>query len=185
MKSDEVVFDHETRKMIYNHIITFPGVAFTTLKNTYNLSNGTLRYHLEYLEKADQILSNIENGHRCYYPLRNEFMVSERFKNQPRLYNFTDIQLRIIKIIKNWPGISQSELIKRTNLSRFTVSYNIRKFIDMGLVKKSNNGKNVFYEYMTEEALRHEVLIRLTMKLLNNEITEEEFFRLNKKLVER
>ena len=145
MKSEEVVFDHETRKLIYNHIITFPGVAFTTLKNTYNLSGGTLRYHLVYLEKAEQILSDIENGRRCYYPLRNEFMVTERFKNNPRTYNFTEIQLRIIKTIKNWPGISQGELIKKTDLSRFTISYNIRKFIDMGLIKKLNNGKNVYY----------------------------------------
>ncbi|MCK5561940.1 MAG: winged helix-turn-helix transcriptional regulator [Thermoplasmata archaeon] len=180
---EDVVFDHETRKLIYNHIITFPGVAFPTLKNTYKISDGTLRYHLKYLEKAEQILSDIENGRRCYYPLRNEFMVAERFKNKPRIYNFTDIQLRIIKAIKNWPGISQGELIKKTNLSRFTVAYNIRKFMDMGLIKKSNNGKNVHYEYMTDEVLRYEVLLRLTLKLLKKEISEKEFFELNKKLI--
>jgi DNA-binding MarR family transcriptional regulator len=112
-------------------------------------------------------------------------MVTDRFKDRTRVYNFTDIQIQIIKTIKNWPGISQNDLIKRTSLSRFTISYNIRKFIDMGLVKKSNNGKTVYYEYMTDETLRHEVLIRLTMKLLNKEITEEEFFRLNRKLTER
>ena len=180
--SKDVVFDHETRKMIYNHIITSPGVAFTTLKSLYNLSDGTLRYHLEYLEKADQILTDIENGMRCYYPVRNELVVSEQFSNKPRRYNFTNIQLRIIRTIKSYPGISQVELIRRTQLSRFTISYNIRKFIDMGLIQKTNNGKNVFYNYMTDEALRKEVQLRLTMKLLNREISESEFFELNKKL---
>ena len=52
----------------------------------------------------------------------------------------------------------------------------------MGLIKKSNNGKNVFYEYMTDKLLRHEVLLRLAIKLLNKEIDEKSFNKLKKKL---
>lgn len=181
----EIVFDHDTRKMIYNYIVSYPGVAFTTLKNVYNLSDGTLRYHLEYLEKADQILSGIQNGRRCYYPLRNELSVSKPVENNHRTFTLTNKQMRIINTIKNYPGISQNELIKKTSLSRFTVSYNINKFIDMGLIKRSHNGKNVFYEYMTDDLLRHEVQLRLTMKLLKKEISEEDFLRLSRKLNEK
>lgn len=177
-----VVFDHETRKMIYNHILTYPGVSYNILKNIFNLTDGTLRYHLEYMEKAERILSNVENGKRCYYPLRNEIVVSKSFKNKPQSFKFTQIQLRILNTIKRHPGISQKELIKRTGLSRFTISYNMRKFVDLGLIKKSNNEKSVYYEYMTDELLRHEVLLRLTMKLLKKEIDEKTFFKLKKKL---
>lgn len=179
------VFDHETRKMIYNHILNYPGVSFNVLRNIFNLSDGTLRYHLKYLEKGERILSDIENGKKCFYPLQNEIVISEIFENKPRLYNFTKTQLRILNAIKHYPGISQKELINKTNLSRFTISYNMRKFIDMGLIKKTNNEKNVYYEYMTDDVLRHEVLLRLTMKLLKNEISEKEFFEMKKKLLEK
>ena len=68
----DIVFDHEFRKMIYTHILTYPGVSYITIKNIFNLPDDTLRYHLKYLEKADRILADKENGKRCYYPLNNE-----------------------------------------------------------------------------------------------------------------
>ena len=183
MKPDgESVFDHETRKMLYHHVLTYPGVSFNILKNIFNLSEGTLRYHMDYLEKGKRIISDIENGQRCFYPFRNELVVTDLFENKPRKYKFTKTQLQLLNIIKRYPAISQKELIKKTNLSRFTISYNIRKFIDIGLIKKTNNEKHVYYEYMTDEVLRQEILLRLTMKLLRKEISEKEFFELKQKL---
>jgi predicted transcriptional regulator len=177
-----MVFDHDTRKMIYNHILTYPGVSFKVLKNIFNLNVGTLRYHLEYLEKAERILLCKENGQRCYYPLKNEIVVSELFENKPRSYKFTKTQQRILNIINRNPGISQKELIKKTGLSRFTISYNMRKFVDIGLIKKSNNEKSVYYEYMTDELLRREIFLRLTIEFLNKEIDEKTFNDLKAKL---
>ena len=52
----------------------------------------------------------------------------------------------------------------------------------MGMIKKSNNEKYVCYEYMTDKLLKHEVLLRLTVKLLNKEIDEKEFLKLKDKL---
>ena len=178
----DIVFDHESRKMIYSHILTYPGVSYITLKNIFNLPDGTLRYHLEYLAKADRILEDVENGKRCYYPLKDEIEVSKLFENRPRSFKFSPFQQKILSIIKRNPGITQKTLIKKTGLSRFTISYNIRKFIDMGIIKKSNNEKYVCYEYMTDELLKYEVLLRLTVKLLNKEIDEKMFFRLKEKL---
>jgi predicted transcriptional regulator len=185
LPSGDIVFDHETRKMVYNHILTYPGVSYNILQNIFGLSSGTLRYHLEYLEKAERILSCIETGKRCYYPIQNDIVVSELFKNKPQSYKFTLIQQQILSTIKRAPGINQKDLIKRTGLSRYTISYNLNKFINMGFVKKSNNANNVCYEYMTDELLRHEVLLRLTMKLLNKEISEATFLELKDKLINK
>jgi DNA-binding transcriptional regulator GbsR (MarR family) len=76
----------------------------------------------------------------------------------------------------------QKELIKKTGLSRFTISYNMRKFVDIGLIKKSNNEKSVYYEYMTDELLRREIFLRLTIEFLNKEIDEKTFNDLKAKL---
>lgn len=179
----DVVFDHKTRKMIYSHILNYPGVSYITLKNIFHLSASTLRYHLEYLAKADRILMDLEDGKRCYYPLKDELLDSKLYENGSRSFKFSSIQKRIITMIRRHPGITQKKLIKKTGLSRFTVSYNMKKFVDMGMVKKSNSSKFVRYEYMTDDQLRHEVLLRLTIKLLNKEITEKEFLKLKDKLV--
>jgi predicted transcriptional regulator len=179
----EIVFDHDIRRMVYNHILAYPGESFITLRNIFNLKNGTLRYHLEYLEKADRILSDLENGKRCYYPLNNEIEVSKLFENNPRSSKFSTIQQKILSTIKYNPDITQKNLVTKTGLSRFTISYNMKKFIDMGLVKKTYSEKFVHYEYITNESLKHEVLLRLTKKLLSKEIDERSFLELRDKLV--
>jgi predicted transcriptional regulator len=153
------------------------------LKNIYNLTSGTLRYHLEYLIKAERIMVDIENGKRCYYPLKHDVVVSGQIGNRAAVANFTKTQQKILNTIKQTPGITQKELIRKTKLSRFRVGYNINKFIELGYVKKSNNGKHVIYEYMTDELLRHEILLRLAMKLLNKEIDEKTFNELKDKLI--
>lgn len=183
MANGDIIFDHEKRKMIFNHILTYPGVSFHVLKNIFSITSGTLRYHLEYLEKAKRILANVEKGKRCYYPLKDDIEVSKLFENRPRAYSLNDTQQKLLNLIKRNPEITQKRLIQKTGLSRFTVSYNMRKFIDLGLIKKSNNAKNVCYEYMTDELLKHEVLLRLTMKLLDKEIDERAFIKLRKKLI--
>jgi predicted transcriptional regulator len=179
------VLDHQARKRIYNHILTHPGISYTTLKNILDLPDGTLRYHIEYLEKAQRILPDIENGKRCYYPFQNEFVDTQILDDRPQFHRFTEIQQNILSAIKRQPGITQKELQRRTNLGRFTIRYNIKKFIDMGYIRSTNSEKYVRYEYMTDELLRHEVLIRLTMKLINNEISEAEYLKLKGKLIDK
>ena len=52
MANDELVLQHDTRRMIYNYIVEHPGVAFNELKKVFELTDGTLRYHVEYLKRS-------------------------------------------------------------------------------------------------------------------------------------
>ena len=52
--------DHKTRKMIYNLIVARPGVKYKFIKRTLELTHGTLRYHLNFLERNDKIKSILE-----------------------------------------------------------------------------------------------------------------------------
>ncbi len=91
----DMVFDHKTRKMIYSHILNYPGVSYITLKNIFHLTASTLRYHLEYLAKADRILIDLEDGKRCYYPLKDELVDSKLYENGSRAL----MAFRIINLI--------------------------------------------------------------------------------------
>jgi len=167
---------------LYQLILAYPGVTFNVLKKVNNLNRSTLRYHLKYLEKAERIKSDLNNGQRSYYPLNDEILLSKIYGNKSKTNFLTVIQQQILSLIKKNPGITQKELIKKTSLSRFTISYNTRKFISMGLVKKTVDENNVHYEYISEEILKDEVLVRLTIKLLSKELDEDTYHHLRRRL---
>ena len=174
--------DHETRNMVYKHITVYPGVSFTVLKDIFNISEGTLRYHLKYLERGERISSGLESGKRCYYPIQSEIIISKINGKKTNNKKLTTIQERMISIIQKNPGISQKELIKKSKLSRFTIIYNIRKFIDLGIVRKIDDNSTMYYEYISDELMKHEILKTLIYKFLRNEIDDETFHDLKMKL---
>lgn len=162
--------------MLYSHIVEYPGVLFSTLKKIYDLNDSTLRYHLNYLERAQRISHNIENGKLHYYPYT--YSRDAQIKTQ----ELTTHQEHILDAIKQSPGINQTELMTKTSLERHILTYNISKLIEFGLVRKDNHEKNVCYEFIPDELLQYEMLKVLTIKLVNNEIDEQTFLRLKNKL---
>lgn len=182
MSSDKVALENQLRKMIYNHIVEYPGVSFSTLKKIYDLNDSTLRYHLNYLARAERISSKMESGKLHYYPFPSKVAVSNPNNTISTTHELTPHQERILIAIKKSPGINQTELITKTTLKRHILTYNISQLINLGMVRKINNGKNVCYEYITNKLLHYEMLKVLAIKLLNNEIDEQTYLRLRSKM---
>jgi predicted transcriptional regulator len=168
--------------MIYKHIVSYPGVTFNILKNIFELSDGGLRYHLEYLEKSNKISCGLEKGNRCYYPHNNVVNVPISSPGSSEMNKLTLPQEKILETIKDQPGINQKELAVRTKLNRFLVAKNINQLIGMNLVNKYQYGKNVCYEYIPDDELKFKIIKRLVIKLLKGEIDEETFLKLKRKL---
>ncbi|WP_455392647.1 winged helix-turn-helix transcriptional regulator [[Eubacterium] cellulosolvens] len=173
--------EHSTRKMIINHILTYPGVSFGTIKQVFNLTDGTLRYHLNYLESKNQIKSFLVGNNRCYYPVK-EMIFDSKSDSEIKVHNLSDNQERLLNTIKRYPGITQKELISSTGLKRITVGHNIKKLIDFGVVRKEQNGRNICYYFISNTELRDKIRRRLITKFLNNEIDEQTFLALKRKL---
>ena len=182
MSRSKIDFEHNTRKTIYNHIAEYPGVTFSTLKSFYDISESTLRYHLKYLERGEQISPRLESGQLHYYPNITINSISNISGVNPNRSNLTPHQERILITIKQNPGINQTELMEKTSFKRHVLTYNISKLIDMGRVRKFNHVRNVCYEYITNELLESEMLKVLVIKLLNNEIDESSFLMLKDRL---
>lgn len=161
-----------------------PGVSFNILKNVFSLNDSTLRYHLNYLEKTEKISFGLEKGRRHYYPHFGEHIIIRNTEDTTSIepYEFTQIQKHILDTIKRYPGISQKELIKRTKINRLTLINNTNKLLDLCIVRKLPGDNSVCYEYIEDEQLRFEILKRLVIKLLKNEISEEKFLELKRKL---
>ncbi len=182
MSRDKVALENQIRKMIYAHIVEYPGVSFSTLKRVYDLNDGTLRYHLNYLQRAQKIISKIEGGKLHYYPIAKKVIDSNLTNTNLRSHELTPHQEQILNAIKQSPGVNQTELMAKTSLQRHILTYNISQLIDLGIVKKNNHVRNVCYEYIPEELLQYEMLKMLTIKFLNNEIGEQTFLKLRSRL---
>jgi predicted transcriptional regulator len=182
MSRDKVALENQIRKMIYTHITEYPGVSFSTLKRFYDLNDGTLRYHLNYLERAEKITSKLEAGKLHYYPYAKSEIDSDSTNINSKSHELTPHQVLILGAIKQNPGINQTELIAKTSLKRHILTYNISQLIELGMVKRNNHVRNVCYEYIPEELLQYEMLKMLTIKFLNNEIDEQTFLKLRSKL---
>ena len=174
--------EHYIRKMIYNHIIEYPGVSFSTLKRVFDLNDSTLRYHLKYLERTDRITPTMERGQLHYYPFNQISSTPDSTPGPHQKQKLTHHQEAILNAIRHYPGITQKELGKRTSLKRFILTYNLSKLIDLGMVRKNNHSHAVCYEPITDQQLNHEIMRVLTVKLLNKEITEQSYNELKRRL---
>jgi predicted transcriptional regulator len=182
MSRDEVALENKIRKKVYTHILEYPGVSFSTLKRFHDLNDGTLRYHLNYLERAKKICSKLEAGKLHYYPFARTVIDSNSTNTNLKSNELTSHQEHILNAIRQNPGINQTELIAKTSLKRHILTYNISQLIELGMVKKNNHVRNVCYEYISDELLQYEMLKMLTIKFLNNEIDEQTYLKLRRKL---
>jgi len=182
MAKGELALDNKLRKMIYNHITTYPGVSFNILKNVFELSDGALRYHIDYLEMNERISSGAERGIRCYYPHNNVVNVPKKSSDNLRLHKLSQVQERMLETIKHYPGINQKELTHRTRLNRFQIANNIKTLVSMNLVNQYRNSSTICYEYVPDDEQRFTLMKRLVIKLLHNEIDEKTFLELKRKL---
>ncbi len=116
--------DHRTRRLIQNYITAHPGVSFSKIQQVFELPESTQRYHLTVLEKSDVIRSKLNGNKRCYYP-QGPRMATEVFPNlEPS--TLTDLQGRILTIVKANNGITVGELAGKTSLERRVLQYNIK-----------------------------------------------------------
>ena len=183
MAKDDIVLKHETRRMIYNHIAAHPGVSFSILKEVFGLADGTLRYHLDYLKRSEKITNGLEGGKRCYYPAGHTAKIANINHNgEPEFVKLNEVQERLVSVIRRYPGINQKELSRKTNLNRFAVRNNIEKLMHYRMIRKVPERNMVCYECVSKGKMEYETIKTLILKLVNGEISDEEFNELRKQM---
>jgi uncharacterized repeat protein (TIGR01451 family) len=128
------VLDHETRGMIRGYVIANPGDHFNSIKSALDLRNGTLAHHLSILERENIIKSVKDGKYRRFFPVG--------MRVPDKAYP-TKIEILIINIVKESPGITQKEIAGHLKMTQPTVSYHINKLKESGKVRTEKHGMSL------------------------------------------
>jgi len=146
----EDVLDQFVRGQIFGYIKTNPGADYNQLMRELDIKNGTLSYHLYILEKTGLIKSRTEGyRYRVFYPTDMKFPEEERNR-------LTELQIKILNLIKEHDGTSQKQLTKLLDEKHQTISYNIKVLREAGLIRVNKKGrKSLCYIIPDHAAYQH------------------------------
>jgi predicted transcriptional regulator len=130
--SKKDVLDHFIRGQIYGYLVVHPGDNYTTIKRNLDLTNGTLTYHLDVLEREGYIKSQLRGTRRFYYP--------KEAKMPDNGTGFPAIKEDIIMRVEETPGITVSDLASLVGVSRQLTNYHLRALIREGYVQVERRG---------------------------------------------
>ncbi len=171
---------NDKRRLIYKHILEYPGVSFQLLKGLFIMTEGNLRYHLNVLETEKKVRSKLMKRGRCYYPFDMTEMI--KFKGVDPS-NLSRNQARIITLLRDQGPLTRKEILTSINIERKELTGEIRKLKMNGLVLQEIQNGVKRYLFVTDEVLKRRIFRLLMVKLATRQIDEETFLALEEELL--
>jgi len=134
---DEVLNDY-TRGRVYQYLEMNPGDHFNSICRALDLGAGTVTYHLGVLERTGLVASRMDHVYKRYYPKG----VPPPETNGGTL---SEVQVRIVHAVRDLPGVSQKELARMMGLRQPTMSYQVARLEERGLIREERRGRHVRY----------------------------------------
>lgn len=130
----EDVLNNFTRGRIFQCIHDNPCISFGDIRKKIGISNSTLVYHLDLMEREKYVTSRHDGRHKYYHihPSRNGASASA--VNGAMEQVVPDIERRIIEAIRKKPGISQKEIASLIGESRRAVNYHVKILLEGGSI---------------------------------------------------
>jgi parallel beta-helix repeat protein len=137
IKKDKVL-DQPTRYKILGYIIGNPGAHFGLIKHELELGNGQLADHIRQLARVHLIYSKQDGMKKRFYPTGYP-------KSEDGETLLTEIQEKILGIIKKNSGISQKKVASKIGISRQVAGYHLAKLEREGVIEKEMVGRESRY----------------------------------------
>ncbi len=179
--SDDKALEHQTRKMVYNYVSRHPGATITTMQQVFDLAEGTLRYHLHYLERHRILRSQTQGKFRCYYTSQRPRPAGSTVPDMS-LDALTPVQKDVATMVQQNPGITIAQMESRTGMDRGVLHHNLKVLRDRMLIWKVGNGRATKYEFTSEDRVRKELFRLLVAKFVKGEMDEDTYLMLKGEL---
>ena len=133
---DEIL--ESTKGKILEFIIANPSSHLRKIKNSLGCSMGTVQYHLTILEREGKIKSVKTKFYKNYYHINesDEEILSVLNLDSPRNI--------VTYLIQHEPSTHQ-EIAKGIGLSSSTISWHMKRLIELHIVKTEYSGKYTIY----------------------------------------
>jgi len=137
------------RRLIYEYILNNPGSHLRKISRELNMKLGTLRYHLDYLERKEIIASKKENNLKVYFINRELDIKDKNICPLLQQKRFRDIILTIILS----PGPSHKEISNKLSINPSTLSKYINILEDRNIVYHKKIGREKWYYVFDEKRI--------------------------------
>ncbi|MDE2589421.1 MAG: winged helix-turn-helix transcriptional regulator [Patescibacteria group bacterium] len=129
---------------ILRYLEANPGTHLRKINTDLEIALGTLRYHLEFLEKTGRIISEKHDLFRYYFTTG---ALDEIERNTIKmLHQETSRQIVMFILEKKTP--SQKDIVKNIMVSTASARWHLRRLVELGIILESREGKYRRYQFV-------------------------------------
>jgi predicted transcriptional regulator len=132
----------ETSERILHFVQNNPGCHLRKVKEMIGISQGTVQYHTDRLEKMGRITSTRSGLYKHYFPVG----VFENNEKEILQVLSQETARRILMFIVEEQAPTQTDIANNIEISASSVNWHIRRLIEFRLVKEIKEGKYKRYQ---------------------------------------
>ncbi|HWQ67167.1 MAG TPA: winged helix-turn-helix transcriptional regulator [Methanospirillum sp.] len=132
------LLDHETRRLLYNTIVSMPGVDLRTLTEITRVNENTIRYHLDRMVGSGVLHITLIGGSGHYFENHGKYSEQEQLLLSRMSIEESN---RILQIVGEKPGLSRGELASIIGVSGPTITRSVHHLTKEGLIRCERDGR--------------------------------------------
>jgi predicted transcriptional regulator len=177
MKKEEEVLETETRNIIYQFILNYPGVHFSKISRELKIPKSTLNYHLNFLMKNDLITGIDEERYTRFFITKKIGIEDKKLLNVFR----KQTQRKIIIFLLKHTGASQIELSRKLKRTPSTISEHLQKLLDLDIIEiaKKKEKNKLITNYEKKKIIEKKIVGREKNYILKNPYDIYKFLKNN------
>jgi len=126
LRRDEIL-DNFARGEINGYVRLNPGDSYVEIKRNLGVAAGPLTYHLAVLEREGLVRSVLRGSRKLFYPL--DVRIPENGGG------LNAIQERTLRMLREEPGMTVSDIADNLGVSRYVALYHVRKLVRADLAR--------------------------------------------------
>lgn len=137
------ILEHPVRREIYERVKAHPGITLVQLAEDARLGSSTLTHHLRHLERNAFVTLLRDGRYVRVFDRQSGAFAGERKHAAAALAN--PVTAAMARVIEAQPGIGQSELAMRFQVTASTVAWHMQRLETARLVTKERGGQRTRY----------------------------------------
>ena len=130
-----------TQGRILDYISRHPGVHLRRICRELGLAMGDVQYHVHRLENDGRISSTRRGFYRFFYP---SALFGDKQRDILSVLSLDTPREMLLHMLAE-PGSGQDALVRAAGVSQPTVSWHLKRLIELGIVQKEQVGRNSVY----------------------------------------